>query len=382
MLDRIDVGGGTDTERRTFYSALYQSLLHPNVFSDDNGEYPGFDHRVHTASPGPQYANFSSWDIYRSEMPLLTLIAAPQTSAMMRSLLADTEQSGSLPKLAVRRRRDRRDQNGDSSVPILAEAYAFGARNFDTAAALQTMVNGATDKGTGLGWDVERQDLDEYLRQGWIQVDRRDKTSFDYTIGGSETLEYAIDDSAIAQFAAAIGDRATAATYTTRAENWRHLVNPATHWLAARARRGRFPPGPAFQVSPLAGHRPGRLGRGQLDPVLVERAAGPPRAHRRDGRRRRWRSPRSTRSSRISTPAVSSRTTGPATNPRSASRGTTTTRARRRARRTSCAASPPSSTRPHRTATRQRRPRRDVVVVRVGRDRHVPRDARVAPISR
>ncbi|HEY3833874.1 MAG TPA: GH92 family glycosyl hydrolase [Acidimicrobiia bacterium] len=252
MLDRIDVGGGTNTQRRTFYSSLYRSLLHPNVFSDDNGEYPGFDHHVHTASPGPQYANFSSWDTYRSEMPLLTMIAAPQMSAMMRSLLADTEQSGSLPKLPFTDV-ETAEMNGDSSVPILAEAYAFGARDFDTSAALQAMLHGATDKGTGLGWDAERQDLDEYLEQGWIQVDRRDKTSFDYTIGGSETLEYAIDDSAIAQFATALGDRSTAATYATRAENWRHLVNPATHWLAARDASGRFPTGPAFQVSPLAG---------------------------------------------------------------------------------------------------------------------------------
>ncbi|HEY1740028.1 MAG TPA: glycoside hydrolase family 92 protein, partial [Acidimicrobiia bacterium] len=172
--------------------------------------------------------------------------------AMMRSLLADTAQSGSIPKLPFTDV-ETAEQNGDSSVPILAEAYAFGARDFDTSAALQAMLHGATDKGTGLGWDAERQDLDEYLSQGWIQVDRRDKTSFDYTIGGSETLEYAIDDSAIAQFAAALGDRATASTYTARAENWRHLVNPATHWLAAREASGHFPTGPAFRVSPLTG---------------------------------------------------------------------------------------------------------------------------------
>ncbi len=252
MLGRIAVAGGTSSERATFYSALYRSLLHPNVFSDGNGQYPGFDGRIHTATDGPQYANFSGWDIYRSELPLLALIAAPEVSAMMRSLVADTQQSGWVPKLPFTDY-ETAEMNGDSGAPIIAEAYAFGAREFDASAALHALVRNATTPGSGLGWDVARQDLDEYLRQGWIQVDRRDRTSFDYTIGGSETLEYAIDDAAIAQLASSLGDRATASAFTTRAENWRHLVNPATHWLAARDASGRFPAGPAFQPSPLPG---------------------------------------------------------------------------------------------------------------------------------
>ena len=68
LLGRIAVTGGTPAEQQTFYSALYHSFLHPNVFSDANGAYPGFDGRVHTASGYTQYANFSGWDIYRSEV--------------------------------------------------------------------------------------------------------------------------------------------------------------------------------------------------------------------------------------------------------------------------------------------------------------------------
>jgi len=168
----------------------------------------------------------------------------------MRSLLADTDQHGWIPKLAFTDV-ETAEMNGDSGVPILAEAHAFGVRNFDAHAALRAMVKGATTQGTGLGWDVERQDLDQYLKQGWIEADRRDRTSFDYTIGGSETLEYAIDDYAIARLADALGDHATASAFLTRAANWRHLFNPATKYLAARDASGAFPPGPAFQVSPL-----------------------------------------------------------------------------------------------------------------------------------
>jgi predicted alpha-1,2-mannosidase len=252
LLGRIAIAGGTRAEQQTFYSALYHSLLEPNVFSDDNGEYPGFDHKVHTARGYTQYANFSGWDIYRSEMQLLSLLEPSQSGDMMRSLLADDEQSGFLPKWPFADY-DSAEINGDSADPILADAYAFGARNFNAREALHAMVKGADTIGAGAGWNVERQDNDQYLTRGWIQVDRRDKTSLDYTVGGSETLEYAIDDSAIAQLATSLGDRATAATFTKRAENWRTLFNPATGYLAARRADGTFAPGPAFQRSPLPG---------------------------------------------------------------------------------------------------------------------------------
>ncbi len=252
MLHRIDVQGGTQSEQATFASALYRSLLHPNVFSDDNGQYTGFDGHTHATTGYTQYANFSAWDTYRSQFPLVALVAGHEAGDMVSSLLADEQQSGFLPKLPMTDG-DSGQMNGDSADPLIAEAYAFGIRNFDAPAALAAMVKGATTVGTGLGWDVARQDLDEYLKQGWVEVDRHDKTSFDYTIGGSETLEYAIDDNAIAQLATALGDTATAHTFNARAENWRNLFNKATGYLSARRADGSFPPGPAFQGSPLPG---------------------------------------------------------------------------------------------------------------------------------
>jgi predicted alpha-1,2-mannosidase len=252
ILGRISVEGGSDAERRTFYTALYHSLLHPNVFSDVNGDYVGFDGRTHRAQGFTQYANFSGWDIYRSEIPLQAMLAPHETSDMVRSLLNDANQSRFLPKWPLANV-DTAQINGDSAAPIIAAAYAFGARGFDARAALRAMVKSATTKGKDPGWDVARQDLKPYLEQGWIPADRRDRTSLDYTVGGSETLEYAIDDYAISRLATALGERATAATFTKRAANWKNLFNPATGYLAARRADGSFPTGPPFQVSPEPG---------------------------------------------------------------------------------------------------------------------------------
>jgi len=252
LLGRLAVSGGSLADERTFYSALYKSLLEPKVFDDDNGDYMGFDNKVHVASGYTQYTDFSEWDIYRSEMPLLALIAPGEASDMVTSLLSDAAQGGALPKWAFDNS-DNNSMNGDAADPVIAGAYAFGATDFDLAQALADTLRGATDpKATdSLFTFPERQDLTEYETKGYVSAGTRDLTAYNYTVGGSETLEYAIDDFAISQLAQADDQAATAQTFLARAQNWRNEVNPATGYLGARRADGTFPPGPAFQRSPL-----------------------------------------------------------------------------------------------------------------------------------
>lgn len=250
LLRRIAVEGGAHDQQVQFYTALYHVLLHPNVFSDADGEYIGFDRKPHRLAGGQraQYANFSGWDIYRSEVPLLALLAPRRTGEMIRSLLNDWRQGGWLPKWGY-------DNdytgvmNGDAADPIIAEAYAFGARGFDADTALKAMVHGAT-RGTGAGeWSgqfVERPKLHEYERLGYVPGN------------ASETLEYAVADFAIAAFAQAIGDTATHATFLARSQNWQNIFDPRAEfrgfagYVEPRGEDGAFPSGPAFEIRPRA----------------------------------------------------------------------------------------------------------------------------------
>jgi putative alpha-1,2-mannosidase len=118
-------------------------------------------------------------------------------------------------------------------------------------AALAAMVKGATENETGHGLEIERQYLDEYVSQHYVDADSLDLTSIDYSIGGSVTLEYAIDDFAIARMAAAVGNQRLEGTMMARAHNWEYLFDPATGYLGARSDDGSFPPGPAFQADQL-----------------------------------------------------------------------------------------------------------------------------------
>jgi predicted alpha-1,2-mannosidase len=248
LLGRIAVAGGTAAQRHIFYTALYHSLLFPNVVSDVNGDYPGSDGKVHNARGRQEYADFSEWDVYRSEIQLESLLAPRQVGNMVQSLVDDGEQGGWLPKWAIVGG-DESQMNGDSADPIIADAYAMGARGFDLAAALRLMVKGATENETNHGLQIERQYLSQYLSQHYVNATSLDLTSIDYSIGGSVTLEYAIDDFAIAQMAKAEHDASLAAAMMRRSANWEYEFNPGTGSVQARGADGSFPPGAAFETS-------------------------------------------------------------------------------------------------------------------------------------
>ena len=250
-LDRVAIGGGTRSEQRTFYTALYHSMLEPNVVSDVNGDYAGADGTTHRTRPGhAEYSNFSEWDIYRSEVPLLAVLEPRRVGDMMQSLVDFAEQNGWLPKWAIVGG-DASQMNGDSADPILADAMAFGVHDFDVKSALAYMVKGATQNESGHGLEIERQYLSQYLTQHYVNAGSLDLTSINYSIGASATLEYALDDFAIARVAAAQGKSSLASTMMRRAHNWEYEFNPATGYMQARNTDGSFPPGAAFSFSEL-----------------------------------------------------------------------------------------------------------------------------------
>jgi predicted alpha-1,2-mannosidase len=246
LLDEIQVGGGTHDQQVEFYTALYHALLDPSTFSDANGQYFGMDGKVHQTRPGqPQYTTFSGWDIYRDEVPLLATIAPQQTSAMAQSLVNDAEQGGWLPKWPVAGGYTGM-MGGDAADAIIAESYAFGARNFDTKAALAAMLKGAdtvqTSSDLGEGYYEERPGLDTYLKDGYV-VNGAALSGSAVPNGASLTLEYATDDFSIAEFAQNLGSYGTYHTFLTRSQNWQNIYNVDSGYLQPRDANGAFPAG-------------------------------------------------------------------------------------------------------------------------------------------
>ena len=235
VLNHAVVEGGSESQQKVFYTALYHSLLHPTIFNDVNGQYMGFDEKVHQVAAGhKQYANYSGWDIYRTQVQLIAMLLPDVASDMAQSLVTDAEQGGGLPIWAVAND-ETSEMGGDPADGILAGIYAFGGRNFDTKAALKAMVAGGEDPTTRVRLYPERPGLAEFLAKGYIPDDGQNTA-------GSVTLEDENADFSIAQFATSLGDAETAGYFMKRAGMWTKLFDPETKYIRARGLNGNFLP--------------------------------------------------------------------------------------------------------------------------------------------
>lgn len=234
-LNKVQVTGGSSDDRTKFYSALYHSLLHPNLFSDVNGQYIGFDNKTYTATGWDKYATFSGWDIYRSQVQLIGWLAPKEASDMAQSMVVDAEKGGGgYPKWPTAND-DTCVMVGDAGAVIVANLYAFGGRSFDTAAALRYMEQGATQPGTRSRNCETRPGLADYLGHGYIPIETPNLWG-----AAASAEEYALADSAIAQFAASLGDTVKRDKYLTQAQMWKPLYSNFSGYIHPRTAGGSF----------------------------------------------------------------------------------------------------------------------------------------------
>jgi predicted alpha-1,2-mannosidase len=216
-LGRIEVDGGTEAQRTVFYTALYHSLLAPNLYSDVDGRYRGMDHEIHRAEGRQHYTVFSLWDTFRATHPLFTLIEAERTREFIETFLAQYRQGGRLPvwELAAN---ETDTMIGYHSISVIVDAWVKGIRGYDQRLALEAMVDSAEREHFG---------LEAYRRQGFIGSEGDGESV-------SKTLEYAYDDWCIARMADGVGEKTIAIEFYERSQGWKHLLDPETGFMRPR----------------------------------------------------------------------------------------------------------------------------------------------------
>jgi len=245
QLGRIAVRGGTADERTVFTTALYHSLIEPNTYSDVDGRYMGMDGKVHRVggSQAVQYANFSGWDVYRSQVQLVTLLDPKVGSDFAQSLLNQADQDGGRWDRWTHLTGPTGVMNGDPSAPAVAAIYAFGGRDFDLPRAYRSLLAAATvptaaDRSRS-GCPVlcvgERPGLDQWLKFHYMPVGAPGWGS------GADTLELAAADFGVAQLARYTGDKANERRFLERSGWWRNLFNPRSGYIQPRNADGSWP---------------------------------------------------------------------------------------------------------------------------------------------
>ena len=231
-LRAIEVSGGSAERTRTFYSSLYRFFLMPSVFDDADGRYLGFDGQVRTVEPGTHhYTALSLWDTYRTEFPLLGLIAPDVARDVARSILTDADQNGGMLPRWVQANRDQQIMGGDSATATLGDAVGEGLlSDSDGERAYRAML----DNATRLPHVTAREGIDSYMQRGWIGQDETGRS------GAALTLEYAIDDAAMLPALREYGTPEEVAGFRQRAGNWRNLWSAGDGFLRPRNKDGSW----------------------------------------------------------------------------------------------------------------------------------------------
>ncbi len=217
-LGRIQLDEKDAEERTVFYTALYHSLTVPNLATDVDGRYRGTDLQVHQAEEGtPRYTVFSLWDTFRATHPLLNVLEPERTEAFVRNFIDMYAEGGQLPMWELAGNYTG-CMIGYHAVPVIADAWAKGLRDFDEDRALEAMVAAATADELGKPiWDS----------LGYLPLERESESV-------SKTLEYAFDDACIARMASDMGNAEVAERFGRRAQGWQNLFNPNNGFLQPR----------------------------------------------------------------------------------------------------------------------------------------------------
>ena len=214
-----------------FYTALYHALLHPRTFSDVSGSYPRFASSgvIEPTSGSIYYDDFSIWDTFRAQSPLLTIIDPDRDVAMVRSLLAKGEQGGFLPIFPAWNSYTS-EMVGDHAAVTIIDAWRKGLRGFDPERAYALIRKNAMQIPSDKAEYIDgkgRRGLPSYLDHGFIPLEDHMNDAFHNNEQVSRTLEYAFDDATIGLMAQSLNKPADADLFRTRGQNWRNVIDPS-----------------------------------------------------------------------------------------------------------------------------------------------------------
>lgn len=223
-LAKIQVEGKSEENKTIFYTAMYHSMLNPNLYIDVDGRYRGMDLQVHQDSIDKHYTIFSLWDTFRATHPLFTLIEQERTNEFIRTLLRMYEQGGILPiwELAANYTGC---MIGYHAIPVIVDAYAKGIRDYDAEKALEAMLHSAKQDHLG---------LKDYKTKGFIAASDEPESV-------SKTLEYAYDDWCIALMADSL-NHPSAQRFYERGQYYQNLYDPSTGFMRAKMNNNWFGP--------------------------------------------------------------------------------------------------------------------------------------------
>jgi predicted alpha-1,2-mannosidase len=220
-LSKIEITSADKEKLTIFYTALYHTMMQPNLAMDVDGMHRGRDNEIHKAEGFTYYTVFSLWDTFRAAHPLYTLIEKQRTADFINTFLAQYEQGGRLPVWELASN-ETDCMIGYHSVSVMADAMAKGIKGFDYNKAFEAAKHSAM---------LDHLGLKAYKQNGFISIDDEHESV-------SKTLEYAYDDWCIAQMARILDKPDDYQYFMTRSQSWKNLFDQSTGHMRPKKNGG------------------------------------------------------------------------------------------------------------------------------------------------
>ncbi len=227
-LSKIQIAGNDEVGKKVFYTAFYHTMVCPNLFSDADGSYYGWDGKNHQKKGAHYYTNYSLWDTYRAEHPLMLLLSPDRDVEFINSMLQRYREIGELPinEYGVN---ETFCMIGNHAIPVIADAFLRGLKGFDANLAYEAVKHSSTN--SSFNYKVNWED---YMKYGYLPSDKTKEESV------SRTLESAYDDWCVAQMAKKLGKEDDYQYYSRRAAFYRNLFDPGTSLMRGRKSDGSW----------------------------------------------------------------------------------------------------------------------------------------------
>lgn len=236
-LKQVTVVTANETDKRIFYTSFYHAMQHPRLYNDVDGVYPRFagNYQLEKMSSGNYYDDFSLWDIYRAQVPLLEILRPKLANDLVQSLMLKGEQGGWLPIFPCWDNYTS-EMIGDHTTSIITSAYLKGISTANVSEAYRLMRKNAFDVPDEKGYKdgKGRRALTSYLKYGYIPLEDSVKDAFHKMEQVSRTLEYAYDDYALSQLSKKLGRDADYRLLIKRAGNYKNLFDTTTGFVRGR----------------------------------------------------------------------------------------------------------------------------------------------------
>lgn len=244
VLGQIQITSNDEKTKNIFYTAMYHAMQHPRLMSDVDGTYPRFagNYELEKIKEGAYYDDFSMWDIYRAQLPLLEILQPGLINQFVQSLVLKGRQGGWLPIFPCWNSYTAA-MIGDHAAAFIASAFNKGIRNYNAAEAYSLMRKNAFDSPlsfeeykNGMG----RRALPSYLKYGYIPMEDSVKEAFHKKEQVSRTLEYAYDDYALSVIAKALNKNDDFLKLHERALNYRNIFDKSVGMMRGRYTNGKW----------------------------------------------------------------------------------------------------------------------------------------------